>query len=173
MYPHESVEHHREHYHRIRELYQYYHDPISKYRGNSNDRIRHNPIWAGSLSRDHRHRFSFGTCAFKTLVILNVYPGVTVYHSLMVFFTINAKDLIMQHEKFHSYILKLSTIFWHCKKIWLLLNKDVLIYQLVLELGLLLDFALVLVFVSISSLNFVCSHIIMGRVVKKVYINLE
>ena len=44
------------------------------------------------------------------------YPGMAVYHRLMIFFTMNAKDLIMQHENFHIYTLKLTTIFWHCKK---------------------------------------------------------
>ena len=34
--------------------------------------------------------------------ILNDCPGMTVYHRLMMFFTINAKDLIMQHKKFIS-----------------------------------------------------------------------
>ena len=52
------------------------------------------------------------------LLNLNAYPGVTVYHTLMAFSTINAKDLIKQHEKFHIYIytLKLSSIFGIGKK---------------------------------------------------------
>ena len=42
------------------------------------------------------------------------------------FSTIIAKDLIMQHEKFQIYTLKINTIIWHCKKkIRLLLNKGV------------------------------------------------
>ena len=43
----------------------------------------------------------------------------------MIFSTMNGKYLIMQHEKFHTYTLKLNTIFWRCKKIRLLLNKGV------------------------------------------------
>ena len=49
-------------------------------------------------------------------LILNVYPGVTVYYSFMVFSTISANDLIVQHEKFHNYTLKLNTIIRHRQK---------------------------------------------------------
>ena len=45
---------------------------------------------------------------FKTVLILNVHPGMTVYHTLMSFSKINAKDLIMQHAKFQICILKLT-----------------------------------------------------------------
>ena len=51
---------------------------------------------------------------FYNLLILNVYPGMKV--RLMIFSTINARDLIMQNEKFHIYTLKLNTIFGIAKK---------------------------------------------------------
>ena len=52
---------------------------------------------------------------FSTLLILNTYPSWSVCHTL-IFSTINVKELIMQHEKFHIYTLKPNSIFWHCKK---------------------------------------------------------
>ena len=52
---------------------------------------------------------------FQTLLILDIHPGMTVHHTLMIVFIINEKDFIMQYAKFQIYTLKLDTFFWHYK----------------------------------------------------------
>ena len=70
---------------------------------------------------EYRHIFvpiaAFWQRFFQTLLMLNIHLGVTVYHTLTIFFTINAKDLIVQNAKFWIHTLKLNVIFWDCKKI--------------------------------------------------------
>ena len=41
---------------------------------------------------------------FQTLLNVDVHTGVPLKHTLIIFSTINAKVLIMQHEKFQIYI---------------------------------------------------------------------
>ena len=56
MYPNETVEHHRDHRCRNKEVNQFCYDPISKYRGNvCGCIIGHHPVWAGSRSWVSRH----------------------------------------------------------------------------------------------------------------------
>ena len=55
--PRESVEHHKEHRRRNREIIQCCLGPVSKHRGNSYLCIaRHNPLWAGFRSWVRRHQ---------------------------------------------------------------------------------------------------------------------
>ena len=71
-------------------------------------------------TRKHRHIFarvaSFWQRVFQTLPNLDVHPGVTVYHTLKIFSTVNAKNLLMPHTKFQVCTLKINTIFCHRKK---------------------------------------------------------
>ena len=81
-------------------------------------------------TRKHRHIFArvvaFWQRVFQTLPNLDVHPGVAVYHTLKIFFIVNAKDLLMPHTKFQVCTLKINTIFCHSKKkIPLLLNRSV------------------------------------------------
>ena len=56
MHPNETVEHHRDHRCRNKEVNQFCYDSISKYRGFFCGCItRHHPVWAGSRSRVSRH----------------------------------------------------------------------------------------------------------------------
>ena len=63
---------------------------------------------------------------FKTLLNLSIHTGVTLSYTLMIFFTINPKGIILQHNKFHIYTLKMNTIIWHCKKNPMILKRKYL-----------------------------------------------
>ena len=81
-------------------------------------------------TRKHRHIFArvaaFWQRVFQTLPNLDVHPGVAVYHTLKIFSSVNAKDLLMPHTEFQVCTLKINTIFRHRKKkILLLLNRSV------------------------------------------------
>ena len=81
-------------------------------------------------TRKHRHIFArvaaFWQRVFQTLPNLDVRPGVAVYHTLKIFSSVNAKDLLMPHTEFEVCTLKINTIFRHRKKkIPLLLNRSV------------------------------------------------
>ena len=71
-------------------------------------------------TRKHRHIIArvaaFWQRVFQTLPILDVHPGVAVYHTLKIFSIVNAKDLLMPHTKFQVCTLKINTIFCHRKK---------------------------------------------------------
>ena len=81
-------------------------------------------------TRKHRHIFArvaaFWQRVFQTLPNLDVHPGVAVYHTLKIFSSVNAKDLLMPHTEFQVCTLKINTIFRHRKKTPLLLNRSVL-----------------------------------------------
>ena len=71
-------------------------------------------------TRKHRHIFArvapFWQRVFQTLPNLGFHPGVAVYHTLKIFFIVNAKDLLMPHTKFRVCTLKINAIFCHRKK---------------------------------------------------------
>ena len=71
-------------------------------------------------TRKHRHIFArvaaFWQRVFQTLPNLDVHPGVAVYHTLKIFSSVNAKDLLMPHTEFQVCTLKINTIFRHRKK---------------------------------------------------------
>ena len=71
-------------------------------------------------TRKHRHIFArvaaFWQRVFQTLPNLDVHPGVAVYHTLKIFSSVNAKDLLMPHTEFQVCTLKIDTIFRHRKK---------------------------------------------------------
>ena len=71
-------------------------------------------------TRKHRHIFArvapFWQRVFQTLPNLGVNPGVAVYHTLKIFFIVNAKDLLMPHTKFRVCTLKINAIFCNRKK---------------------------------------------------------
>ena len=56
------------------------------------------------------HSAAFWQHVCQTLQNMNVHSGVTLYHTLMLFSTINAKKIIMQHENFQMYTLKTNII---------------------------------------------------------------
>ena len=76
---------------------------------------------------------AFWQRVFQTLLNLHVRTGVTLWLTLMISSTENAKDLIMLHEKFQICILKINNIIWRCKKSPITFGQGCTCYRLLLR----------------------------------------